>query len=367
MRGATLVGNGLEALRRDRRHRRRPRHRDRLSAARAARRVPAGVGQPHVRHPRADRGRDRGVNLEDAARTWPSRPPIVGRRDRRRGVGRGVPRAGACASTTGEVESLSDAGGRGRGRARLRRRPLRLRLRHRPLRRAACAELAPSRARGRRGGRRGRVRRACRTSSAAPTWTASPRPSSPTGPPSARSSWRSRWSARRAAREGVTQVENAVYSDADGARRARQLARLRGLVRGDAGVGLRVRLRGRGRRPDDRPRAWAWARDPGELDPEAIGAEAAERALALVGARQPESRRCPVVLDAFVAASFIGFIGSMLSADAVQRGRSLFAGTRGRGGGRRRAARSPTTAPTATAPRARPSTARASPHAPRRR
>ena len=70
-------------------------------------------------------------------------------------------------------------------------------------------------------------------------------------------------------------------------------------------------------------------RDPGELDPEAIGAEAAERALALVGARQPESRRCPVVLDAFVAASFVGFIGSMLSADAVQRGRSLFADREG--------------------------------------
>ena len=33
------------------------------------------------------------------------------------------------------------------------------------------------------------------------------------------------------------------------------------------------------------------------------------------------------MLDAFVAASFAGFIGSMLSADAVQRGRSLFAGS----------------------------------------
>jgi PmbA protein len=60
-----------------------------------------------------------------------------------------------------------------------------------------------------------------------------------------------------------------------------------------------------------------------------VGTEAADRALALRGARQPESRRCPVVLDAFVAASFIGFIGSMLSADAVQRGRSLFAGREG--------------------------------------
>ena len=73
----------------------------------------------------------------------------------------------------------------------------------------------------------------------------------------------------------------------------------------------------------------AMGRDPAALDPEAIGAEAAERALALVGARQPESRRCPVVLDAFVAASFVAFIGAMLSADAVQRGRSLFAGREG--------------------------------------
>jgi PmbA protein len=134
----------------------------------------------------------------------------------------------------------------------------------------------------------------------------------------------------RAARErpGVTQVENAVYSDAEG---RVALANSRDFTGGYEAT-----------------QAWAYAsafagegadlmtglgvglgRDPGELDPEAIGAEAAERALALVGARQPESRRCPVVLDAFVAASFIGFIGSMLSAEAVQRGRSLFADREG--------------------------------------
>jgi PmbA protein len=67
-------------------------------------------------------------------------------------------------------------------------------------------------------------------------------------------------------------------------------------------------------------------RDPAALDAEAVGAEAAERALALAGARQPETRRCAVVLDPFVAASFVGFIGGMLSAEAVQRGRSLFVG-----------------------------------------
>jgi PmbA protein len=130
------------------------------------------------------------------------------------------------------------------------------------------------------------------------------------------------------AREGVTQVENSIYADAKG---SVALANSRGFAAAYSAT-----------------QAWAYAsafagegadlmtglgvglgRDPAALDAEAIGAEAAERALALVGARQPESRRCPVVLDAFVAASFLGFIGAMLSADAVQRGRSLFAGREG--------------------------------------
>jgi PmbA protein len=134
----------------------------------------------------------------------------------------------------------------------------------------------------------------------------------------------------RAARahDGISQVENAVYSDAEG---SVSLVNSRGFAASF-----------------DATQAWAYAsafagegddlmtglgvglgRDPETLDPQAIGDEAAQRALALMGARRPESRRCPVVLDAFVAASFLGFIGSMLSAEAVQRGRSLFAGREG--------------------------------------
>jgi PmbA protein len=130
------------------------------------------------------------------------------------------------------------------------------------------------------------------------------------------------------AREGVTQVETTVYADSES---TVAIANSRGFTAGYSSTD-----------------AWAYAsafagegsdlmtglglgmgRDPSALDAEAIGGEAAERALALVGARQPESRRCPVVLDAFVASSFVGFIGSMMSADAVQRGRSLFADREG--------------------------------------
>ncbi|HEX3241068.1 MAG TPA: TldD/PmbA family protein [Solirubrobacterales bacterium] len=67
------------------------------------------------------------------------------------------------------------------------------------------------------------------------------------------------------------------------------------------------------------------ARGPSGLDPEAIGAEGAERALAMIGASKPASRSCPVVFDPTVAASFAGLIGGALGANAVQRGRSPFA------------------------------------------
>ena len=121
------------------------------------------------------------------------------------------------------------------------------------------------------------------------------------------------------------------------ARRARQLGRLSLLVRAHPGLRIRVRLRRRGPRPHD-GHGVGVARGPDASIREAIGHEAADRALALHGARQPASRRCPVVLDPYVAASFASTIGGTLSADAVQRGRSLFAGKEGERD-RRRASR----------------------------
>jgi PmbA protein len=56
-----------------------------------------------------------------------------------------------------------------------------------------------------------------------------------------------------------------------------------------------------------------------------VGREAAERAVALLGATQPRSRRCAVVLDPHVAASFLSLIGATLVGDAVLKGRSPFA------------------------------------------
>jgi PmbA protein len=66
-------------------------------------------------------------------------------------------------------------------------------------------------------------------------------------------------------------------------------------------------------------------RGPDGLDAAAIGREAAERATAMIGSGKPASRACPVVLDATVAASFVGLLGGALAADAAQRGRSPLA------------------------------------------
>lgn len=130
------------------------------------------------------------------------------------------------------------------------------------------------------------------------------------------------------AREGVTQVEDTVYTDGEEHVAIVNSAGFSAQYATTSAFAYASAFAGEG---DDLMTGLGLGlgRDPASLDPEAIGGEAAERALALAGARQPTSRRCPVVLDAFVAASFIGFIGGMLSADAVQRGRSLFAGREG--------------------------------------
>jgi PmbA protein len=67
----------------------------------------------------------------------------------------------------------------------------------------------------------------------------------------------------------------------------------------------------------------------GDLDLHEAARDAAERAIRLLGARQPPSRRLPVVLDPHVTRSLVSLVGSALSAEAVQKGRSLFVGREG--------------------------------------
>lgn len=65
------------------------------------------------------------------------------------------------------------------------------------------------------------------------------------------------------------------------------------------------------------------------FDAEALAGEAAAMATSLLGAKPVASQQVPVVLHRFVGAQILGVLTSPLTAEAVQRGRSLFAGKMG--------------------------------------
>ncbi|MHB8669830.1 MAG: TldD/PmbA family protein [Acidimicrobiales bacterium] len=70
---------------------------------------------------------------------------------------------------------------------------------------------------------------------------------------------------------------------------------------------------------------WSLGRSPEDLDLTTAARDAADRALRLLGARQPPSRRVVVVLDPLVTSSFLNVLAGALSGEAVLKGRSMFA------------------------------------------
>lgn len=63
----------------------------------------------------------------------------------------------------------------------------------------------------------------------------------------------------------------------------------------------------------------------GDLDLAAAAREGAERATRLLGASKPPTATVPVVFDPLVTAQFLGILAGGFGAEAVQKGRSLFA------------------------------------------
>ncbi|MGC2062755.1 MAG: TldD/PmbA family protein [Thermodesulfovibrionales bacterium] len=62
---------------------------------------------------------------------------------------------------------------------------------------------------------------------------------------------------------------------------------------------------------------------------EETGTNAAQHACSLLGARRFSARRAPVILESSVAADFLGILSGSLSADHVQKGKSLLSGRQG--------------------------------------
>jgi PmbA protein len=135
-------------------------------------------------------------------------------------------------------------------------------------------------------------------------------------------------SAAREADERVVAVETVVYADEE---QRVALASSTGLAGHYEATSAYAYLQAIAEADGDKQTGlgFGMGRSPEPLDPQEIGREGAERATSLLGASKPASRTCPVVLDPTVAASFAGFIGGTLCADAVQRGRSPFAGRLG--------------------------------------
>ncbi len=72
--------------------------------------------------------------------------------------------------------------------------------------------------------------------------------------------------------------------------------------------------------------SYAIARELGELGWEQIADEAVRRSVAMLGATKPASEKVPIVMDPFAGTTFLGVLSAALSAEAVLKGRSLFAG-----------------------------------------
>jgi PmbA protein len=71
--------------------------------------------------------------------------------------------------------------------------------------------------------------------------------------------------------------------------------------------------------------SFAITRGLDELDRDAIAEEAVDRSVRLLGAVKPPTAKVPVILDRYAATSFLGVLAGALNAEAVLKGRSLFA------------------------------------------
>lgn len=65
-------------------------------------------------------------------------------------------------------------------------------------------------------------------------------------------------------------------------------------------------------------------RNPGKLDLEEVAMQTAKRSTAILGGKKIKSQKVDIILDPLVSAQFLGVIAAGLTADSVQKGKSLF-------------------------------------------
>jgi PmbA protein len=122
----------------------------------------------------------------------------------------------------------------------------------------------------------------------------------------------------------VPRVEEAIYGDAV-SRIA--VASTAGLAAEYAGTDCWCMVLALAERDDETQTGHAFrvGREIDELDWEGAAREAAERGARLLGSTKPYTERLPVILDPWASSSFLGVLAGSLSAEEVQKGRSVLA------------------------------------------
>jgi len=127
------------------------------------------------------------------------------------------------------------------------------------------------------------------------------------------------------AREDIEAVEESVYADSEG---RTAIASTTGVEAEADQSFCYLYVVAHAARDGDRQTGLGLSsgREPSDLEPETAGREAAEKARVLLGARPCPTGAYTVVFDREVAAALLSNIAPALSAEAVQKGRSVFAG-----------------------------------------
>jgi PmbA protein len=132
----------------------------------------------------------------------------------------------------------------------------------------------------------------------------------------------------RAADPRVTGVASASYGDS---RSAVAVASTTGVFAAYAGSDVYAHVSSLARDGEETQTGFGLTqgRSVDELDLAAAAREGAERATRLLGGTRMPTAQVPVVFDPLVTAQFLGALSAAFSAEAVQKGRSLLAGSMG--------------------------------------
>jgi PmbA protein len=68
---------------------------------------------------------------------------------------------------------------------------------------------------------------------------------------------------------------------------------------------------------------FGYKRSPGEFNLEEIASNAVKRSISILGGKKVKSQIVDIILDPFIAAQFLGIIAGIVTADTVQKGKSL--------------------------------------------